>query len=659
MFPCLSTLCHTPQALAKDRSDSAGRRPGRNTTFQAEAYQKGDELDPIHPQDLMDPDATGSHFEGEVDGFHQATAMFDKGQFLGELADLQDGGPDTRAAAETLDAPKGCRLIIVAGPDIGLEWSFKQPEVVIGRDEDCQLTLNDINVSRKHAKIAPEGKRYYLSDLGSGNGTYLNGIRVERRVELSPGDEIVIGERTLRFVELTDAPATAAAHPVSPGIREPLIGDVGAIDDEASFRQIGNKSQVDVGALAGNEEPIPGTKQVPRSLPPEPQQGAALKKTLIAFSVIAVLVALGIGGWLIWEKSREEETEAQRIARAKKEFLQGIELAKAKRCGDAMLLFTRVLVVRPDHPRAKEYLAYCEKELAVWKQLEEAKKLGDIGRYTMALEMLDTVPTDTLYTEDLMRMKERYQTAIARQLVKEAEKLFEQKEYERALDLVARALERAPNLVEAKELLDRIEEAAKKPDGLPKKPKVVLPPALQRAVALYKNAQIGPAIDAAEVAGGPESVPYVERMKRVKQLLDETKEAHRQKAAGEILRLAPAALEIDKEIAGGEGKVREKLGNLYADGLYLKGVAALASQDFVESFRLLKEATKQKPGHKLAESRLLDLSRKAEQTYFEAYVTKDKDQAEARKLFKRVTQMTPPTNQYHQKAQDWLRANSG
>jgi tetratricopeptide (TPR) repeat protein len=607
----------------------------------------------------MEPDATGANFEGEVDGFHQPTAMFDKGQFLGELADLQDGGPDTRAAAETIDAPRGCRLIIVAGPDIGLEWSFKHSEIVIGRDEDCQLTLNDIAVSRKHAKIALEGQRFFLSDLGSGNGTHLNGARVDSRTELSPGDEIGIGERTLRFVELTDAPPTAAAHPISPGIREPLVGDPAGIDDEASFRPLGNKSQIDVDALAGKEEPIPGTKQVPRNVASAPAQGAALKKTLIAFVAVAVVVAIAIGSWLVWEKSREEETEAQRFARSKKEFLQGIELAKAKRCGDAILLFNRVLMVRADYTRARDYLAYCEKELSIWKQLEEARKLGDVGRYTMALEQLESVPAETRYTDDIVRMKERYQTAIARQLVKEAQKLFEQKEYERALDLVARALERAPNLLEARELLDQIEAAAKKPDARRKKPKNAIPPVLMRAIALYKNAQIGPAIDAAEAAGGPESVPYIERMKRVKTLLDETREAHRQKAAGEILRLAPAALDVDKDIAGGEGKVREKLGNLYADGLYLKGVAAMASQDWVEAFRLLKEATKQKPGHKLAESRLLDLNRKAEEIYFQGYVLKDKDQAEARKIFKRVTQMTPTSNQYHQKAQEWLRTNSG
>jgi tetratricopeptide (TPR) repeat protein len=604
----------------------------------------------------MDPDATGAGIEGEVDGFHQPTAMFDKGQFLGELADLQDGGPDTRAAVDTVEPPRGCRLIIVAGPDIGLEWAFKVPEIIIGRDEDCQLSLNDIAVSRKHAKLTLEGQRFFLSDLGSGNGTHLNGARVDVRVELSPGDEIVIGERTLRFVELNESPPTAAAHPISPGGREPLVGDPGSIDDEDSFRPLGGRSQIKVDAL-GNE-PVPGTKQVPKNAPVAPPQGAALKKTLIVFIAAAGLLATLIAGWLVWEKTREEETEAQRMARSKKEFLQGIELAKAKRCGDALLLFNRVLLVRPDFGRARDYAAYCEKELGVWKQLEEARKLGDIGRYTMALEMLDSIGGDTQYVEDIQRLKERYHTAVARRLVNEARALFEQKEYERALDLVARALERSPGLVEARELLDLIEATAKKPQPR-KRDKSAVPPVLLRAVAFYKNGQIGPAIDAAEAAGGGEAAVYIERMKRVKALLEETREAHRQKAGGEILRLAPEALNVDKDIAQGEGKVRERLNNLYADGLYLKGVSAMAEGDYVEAYRLLKAATKQKPGHKLAENRLYDLNRKAEEIYYQAYVLKDTNKVEARKIFKRLTDMTPPSNQYHQKAQEWLRANSG
>lgn len=646
-----------------DRGDSGGRRPGRNTTYQAEAYQAEDDLPPIEPQDLMDPDATGARIEGEIDGFHQPTAMFDKGQFLGELAELQDGGPDTRAAAETVEPPKGCRLIIVAGPDLGLEWSFKQPEIVIGRDEDCQLVISDIAVSRKHSKITLERGRFLLTDLGSGNGTWLNGDRVNGSVELSPGDEIVIGERTLRFVELNEAPATAAAHPVPPGGPEPLVGDPSLLgeDEEESFRPLGRRSQVDVGAVPPKDEPhVTSTKQIPKAADAPPPQGAALKTTATVLAMIAVLLAVGVGGWLLWERSRAEETEQERLTRSKREFVQGVELVKAKRCGDALVLFSRVLAVRPDYARAAEYVTYCKKEIGIWKQLEGAKELAASGRLTVAIEQLEGVPPESQYVEDAERLKERFRTAIAKRLVEEARRLYEDKEYERALDLVARALEHSPNLQAARDLLDLIEAAvANKPPPRKKRDKNPIPPLMMRAVALYKNGQIGPAIDAAEAVGGKEADTYVARMKRVKKLLSEAEQAHRQKAAGDLLRIAPAALEIDRQISGGDGKVHARLESMYANGLYLKGVSASAERDHVNAYRLFRDALRVKPSHKLAKSRLHDLDKQAEEIYFQGYVLKDSNKAETRKIFKKLTQMTPASNQYHQKAARWLKANNG
>ena len=203
--------------MGGERSGQGSGRPGRNTTFSVEAYESEPGVDPLRPGDLLDSEVTGgaATVDPNIDGFHQPTAMFDKGQFLGELADLEESAKETRAKVEAEPvAPRGLKLIIVDGPDLGMEWAFKVPEVTLGRDEDCELMMSDIAVSRRHARVVLEGAEYVLYDLDSGNGTYLNGVKV-RREPLSPGDEITVGERTFRFVELTEAPATAAAHPIA------------------------------------------------------------------------------------------------------------------------------------------------------------------------------------------------------------------------------------------------------------------------------------------------------------------------------------------------------------------------------------------------------------------------------------------------------------
>lgn len=69
--------------------------------------------------------------------------------------------------------------------------------VVLGRLPECDITLVDTNVSRRHAEIRPRGDRFVVVDLGSTNGSKVNGIRVAER-ELVDGDELTFGNT--RFV---------------------------------------------------------------------------------------------------------------------------------------------------------------------------------------------------------------------------------------------------------------------------------------------------------------------------------------------------------------------------------------------------------------------------------------------------------------------------
>ena len=63
---------------------------------------------------------------------------------------------------------------------------------------DCEVVLSDNNVSRRHAEIRLQEDHYVLVDLGSTNGTKVNGARVKERV-LADGDEIALGKTQLRF----------------------------------------------------------------------------------------------------------------------------------------------------------------------------------------------------------------------------------------------------------------------------------------------------------------------------------------------------------------------------------------------------------------------------------------------------------------------------
>ena len=85
-------------------------------------------------------------------------------------------------------------LVLADGRRIGLG----DEPVTIGRLPECEVPVNDPNVSRRHAEVRRQGADYVVVDLGSTNGTRVNGAGVRER-RLADGDEISVGNTTLRF----------------------------------------------------------------------------------------------------------------------------------------------------------------------------------------------------------------------------------------------------------------------------------------------------------------------------------------------------------------------------------------------------------------------------------------------------------------------------
>lgn len=106
-------------------------------------------------------------------------------------------------------------IVLAGGQRISLASS-----TIIGRDEDqCQVVLpNDTQVSRLHARLEESGGNWLLTDLGSSNGTFVNGVRVQAPTLVSPGDQIIVGQTTFTI----DLPGVApisnlpAPGPVQP-----------------------------------------------------------------------------------------------------------------------------------------------------------------------------------------------------------------------------------------------------------------------------------------------------------------------------------------------------------------------------------------------------------------------------------------------------------
>jgi hypothetical protein len=106
-------------------------------------------------------------------------------------------------AGKTKRAAKGLALRVTRGPReiTGISVPLAGP-VLIGRSPDADLVIADDFVSSTHAKIAPEGSGFVLTDLDSTNGTLVNGQPATRPLEVGAGDVIELGQNRLEVVRL-------------------------------------------------------------------------------------------------------------------------------------------------------------------------------------------------------------------------------------------------------------------------------------------------------------------------------------------------------------------------------------------------------------------------------------------------------------------------
>ena len=126
----------------------------------------------------------------------ETTASFGY-EFGSRLAELTGSSAEEQAAVSAL--PSGSALLVVRrGPNVGARFLLDQDETIAGRHPSADIFLDDVTVSRKHARFARRGTAFEVQDLGSLNGTYYDGVRIETAL-LTDGAEVQIGKFRLTF----------------------------------------------------------------------------------------------------------------------------------------------------------------------------------------------------------------------------------------------------------------------------------------------------------------------------------------------------------------------------------------------------------------------------------------------------------------------------
>ena len=91
-------------------------------------------------------------------------------------------------------------LVVKRGPNAGSNFVIDKDVTTAGRHPESDIFLDDVTVSRRHAEIRRRDDRFFVRDLGSLNGTYVNRERIES-TRLSDGDELQVGKYRLAYIE--------------------------------------------------------------------------------------------------------------------------------------------------------------------------------------------------------------------------------------------------------------------------------------------------------------------------------------------------------------------------------------------------------------------------------------------------------------------------
>jgi len=119
-------------------------------------------------------------------------------------------------------APEAC-IVVVQGKQLGHRIEVGENAITIGRAPECELCLPDHSVSRRHCRVEMFSGHYEISDLGSTNQTFVNGVAVDRAA-LNDGDRIEVGRNVLKFFGKESGEADYHSVLLELALRDSLTG---------------------------------------------------------------------------------------------------------------------------------------------------------------------------------------------------------------------------------------------------------------------------------------------------------------------------------------------------------------------------------------------------------------------------------------------------
>lgn len=182
------------------------------------------------------------------------------------------------------------RLVIRSGVDVGKEYILDKNEFIVGREQTADIIVSDPEISRRHARIFFQNGGYIIEDLGSTNGTFVNGQKISGPYLLRPGEVVNFGEHVSVLFESVqvDPNATVVSSAAAP--KAPIA----AAPSKAPLYTPPPAAPVSQPMAPAPVAQQPFSAPVPQAAPAKKPQKAGSTSKLPGWLKILIIVALVI-----------------------------------------------------------------------------------------------------------------------------------------------------------------------------------------------------------------------------------------------------------------------------------------------------------------------------------------------------------------------------
>ena len=499
--------------------------------------------------------------------------------------------------------PIKARLIVLQGLSPHVSYDLLGDELILGRDADCDIPLEDSKVSRDHAHIYVKNNIYILKDSGSTNGTFLNHQKVETELPLSSSDQIQLGECVLQFALVDEAFELVPAASLSPDATQ-----------------------------SGTSLPT-WTPDVPSYSLRRPRSPflRVLKQRKMFFALGSLVLLLGL--FLLMEqkpKPSKERTIAEE-SKAKRPPQEADELAGLTQV-DRDYVLAKMQEAK-DYYKNRQYekaQLVVQEALRIAPQYKPALDLNSIIRQTFEDQSLETQKREAQREEKKLEEEIQYHLSVALDY-------FNRQQWEKALEEYDKILELQPDLEEAQKRRQMVQEklSGKAPASDEK----------QKGAALQKP---------------PSQNKKAEKLlAQGSQLAQEGKVKEALEVWRKVLRLEGLNPQYYAKAEQFITFTKEQMEQKYLP-LLSQAKILMESKEHLKAKEILDGILKEYPTHPEAtaalERVLFALHGLAKKEYTEAIIDENVGRVDAAKeKFKWIVDRIPASDEYHQKAKNKLK----